>query len=173
MGQYYKPVSVEKKQFVYSHNYDNGLKLMEHSYIGNNFVEAVEGLLIEGGAWYKDKIVWAGDYADSETDEESENFYHIVGDNEIKPEHKPIDHKIYRYLVNYTLKQYVDLASIEEAKDSWTIHPLPLLTCDGNGRGGGDYRGDNPLVGTWARSSIAIEKHIPRGYKQISGNFKE
>ena len=23
--------------------------------------------------------------------------------------------------------------------DDWLVHPLPLLTCEGNGRGGGDY----------------------------------
>lgn len=172
MGQYYKPSSIEKKQHVYSHDYDNGLKLMEHSYVGNNFVNAVMGLLIEGGAWYKDRIVWAGDYADGENGEDSENLYHIVGENNIKPEVKELP-KAYRYLCNHTIKQFVDLDTITEAQDGWTIHPLPLLTCDGNGRGGGDYRGTNPLVGTWAKHSISIETVQPEGYAQISGNFIE
>ncbi len=41
MGQYYKPICLDnelKEQWVYSHDYDNGLKLMEHSYVSNNFV---------------------------------------------------------------------------------------------------------------------------------------
>lgn len=42
--------------------------------------------------------------------------------------------------------------------NGWTVHPLPLLTAEGNGRGGGDYHEQNPdieLVGTWARDSIS------------------
>ena len=66
MGQYWKPVSVEKREHVYSHRYGNGLKLMEHSYINNGFVKAVESLIAKGGAWYGDRIVWAGDYAEPE-----------------------------------------------------------------------------------------------------------
>ena len=50
-------------------------------------------------------------------------------------------------------------------KDTWTVHPLPLLTCDGNGRGGGDWHEENPdgtekenakLVGTWAYDHISV-----------------
>ena len=50
MGQYYKPTILKDRKvknksdivvWFYSHNYDNGLKLMEHSYKGNNFVNAV------------------------------------------------------------------------------------------------------------------------------------
>ena len=48
MGQYYMPTLISEDGTVrtlYSHAYDNGLKLMEHSYIGNNFVNAVLTLL--------------------------------------------------------------------------------------------------------------------------------
>ena len=44
MGQYYMPTLIAEDGTVstlYSHQYDNGLKLMEHSYIGNKFVNAV------------------------------------------------------------------------------------------------------------------------------------
>ena len=40
MGQYYMPTLIAEDGTVstlYSHQYDNGLKLMEHSYIGNRF----------------------------------------------------------------------------------------------------------------------------------------
>ena len=66
MGQYYRPVSLDTMEHLNSHDYGCGMKLMEHSWIGNNFVEAVELLLIEGARWDKHKIVWAGDYADNE-----------------------------------------------------------------------------------------------------------
>jgi len=51
-------------EYLYSHNFDNGLKLMESSYIGNNFMEVVERLLSPNGAWHWCRLVWAGDYMD-------------------------------------------------------------------------------------------------------------
>ena len=54
MGQYYKPCVLKKnyknvKQPVisglYSHEFGNGLKLMEHSWVGNNFVRAAMQLI--------------------------------------------------------------------------------------------------------------------------------
>ena len=70
MGQYYKPVNVDNMQWLLSHDYSTGLKLMEHSWIGNEFVGYVMTLMVKGGAWYKKRIVWAGDYYDQagETD---------------------------------------------------------------------------------------------------------
>jgi hypothetical protein len=66
MGQYYKPCLLTRtgktvKAWLYSHRYGNGLKIMEHSWITNGFVETVESLLIPGGPWYKQPIVWAGE----------------------------------------------------------------------------------------------------------------
>jgi len=177
MGQYYKAVNLDKKEWLYSHEYDNGLKLMEHSYIGNKFVQAVENLLIKGGAWYKNKIVWAGDYADGEEkDKEGENLYSIIGvdNNEIKPKSEELNEK-YKYLCNHTEKMYVDRTKIKEIKgwEGTKINPLPLLTCEGNGRGGGDFRGEDMKIGLWSRNSISIESEVPEGYKEINGNFKE
>jgi len=64
MGQYYKPICIDTKEYLNAHHYDNGLKLMEHSWIGNNFVCAVEGMLTPKGHWHNKHIVWAGDYMD-------------------------------------------------------------------------------------------------------------
>ena len=64
MGQYYEPVCLDKKQYLNSWNFGNGAKLIEHSWRGNNFVEAVVQLLSPGAPWYKKRLVWAGDYAD-------------------------------------------------------------------------------------------------------------
>jgi hypothetical protein len=54
------------------------------------------------------------------------------------------------------------------------IHPLPLLTCEGNGLGGGDFRGnERGIVGTWARDLISIESECPKGYQGLPFNLKE
>ena len=94
------------------------------------------------------------------------------------------------YVINRTKKQYYSRDDVKpfEVKfgdgtaDNWQINPLPLLTCEGNGRGGGDYRSDDcgSLVGTWARDLIEItadEKAIALikadGYTEIHPDFKE
>jgi hypothetical protein len=49
-----------------------------------------------------------------------------------------------------------------------------LLTAEGNGRGGGDYKGSNEhLVGTWARHVISVEKEIPDDYAEFICEFSE
>jgi hypothetical protein len=60
----------------------------------------------------------------------------------------------YTYIVNHTKKVYV--------KKTGDLHPLPILTAEGNGRGGGDYHGPNiDMVGTWARDVISMENEAP------------
>ena len=175
MGQYYKPISVEKKEYLLAHDYDNGLKLMEHSYLGNNFVNEVVALIQKGGAWYKDQIVWAGDYAEDETGTGTKENLYRIAETKLNPKSKQID---FRFLVNMNTKEFVDVKKIPNGGYDWQIHPLPLLTCEGNGQGGGDYYGDdnNKLVGKWARNRITVNKTRPkknRGYKEIIFDLKE
>jgi hypothetical protein len=48
--------------WLYSFKYGNGLKQMEHSYLGNNFVSAFEWLISPEGPHHKSQVVWTGDY---------------------------------------------------------------------------------------------------------------
>lgn len=172
MGQYYIAVNVEDMEHIQPHRYDNGAKLMEHSYIGNNFVEAVEFLLLEGARWHNKPIVWAGDYADPE-ENSGENLYDMVeGDGlQMLIEAIPED---YIYLVNYDKKEYVDKTKCESGEYDMVTHPLPLLAAEGNGRGGGDYDGEGmDYVGSWSRCRLGLVKEIPDGFIEILPNFKE
>ena len=185
MGQYFMPVSLTSdkqnvKSYVYSHHitsrykaYDGrmvtsgqGLKLMEHSYLKNKMMLCVEALLIEGGEWHKTPIVWAGDYSDHVRNEMN---YSDMCDSTDEGEHVARE---FRFIVNHTKKQFVDKKKVPNV-DGWQIHPLSLLTSSGNGRGGGDFRGDNDFVGTWAADVISVEKEIPADFKEIVPNFKE
>lgn len=185
MGQYYKPIILTRtgknvKAWMYSHDYKNGLKLMEHSWIGNEFVSTFESLIMPGGLGYKKPIVWAGDYADPEPEtvktpeDKGINLWDKAKDSKkIRPQEGQPP-ATFRFIVNHTKKEYVDKSKVKGQKmkwdstdHTWTIHPLPLLTCEGNGRGGGDYHGDCQLVGAWARNVLSIEKNAPEGYKEI------
>lgn len=96
MGQYYRPVNIDKMESLNSHDFGNELKLMEHSYIGNNFMQAVERLLSPDGPWHKCQFCWAGDYMDSGlfvpegTPEKSDegydiNLYTLTSENNVAP----------------------------------------------------------------------------------------
>lgn len=183
MGQYFIALNMDDMEHVSPYHYNNGAKLIEHSYINNNFVEAVEFLLIDDGInksrWSGKRIVWAGDYADAELD--GDILYNI--DVVTGKKEKGLDFLIesipvnYKYIVNHDKKLFVDKTNCPKygEKLEWQIHPLPLLTAEGNGRGGGDfYRLDsNDLVGSWARNRIAVMKEIPEGYVELKPNFIE
>lgn len=172
MGQYYKAVNLDNMEHVSPYVYNNGAKLMEHSWIGNDYVEAVEFLLIEGGRWHNQRLVWAGDYADKE-EKNGQNFYEMVEGDGLQMLIEAVPSN-YHYLVNYDKKEYVDKTKCPN-NNGWTVHPLPLLTAEGNGRGGGDYGGDdvNEYVGSWSRCRLGLVKEIPEGFTEIIPNFKE
>jgi hypothetical protein len=209
MGQYYKPIILkEDKQtpigFANSHDFGSGLKLMEHSWIENDFVGFIESLLTNGMPFHKTPIVWAGDYADEEpferipkevvnalvedgyeleeVEKNGANLYSIAFHS--APKLSPNTLKIVlpiaktKYIVNHDKKQFVDKTKVPQDADGWRIHPLPLLTVEGNLRGGGDYFSENgkEFVGSWARDIISIESKkadIPKDYVEIIPNFME
>jgi hypothetical protein len=182
MGQYYvaiilgnNPDGGEKEVVRYHlrpNGYGSGAKLCEHSFLQNKFVKTFEQLICPSGIFYKSRIVWAGDYADKE-ENLAKCLYETVEDKEYNQMLciKDDDNYNYcRYLVNHTKKQYVD-----KTKCISHIHPLPLLVCEGNKRGGGDYWGKNAdLCGTWARDIISVEIDKPSDeYTEFVCDFRD
>jgi hypothetical protein len=175
MGQYYYPIILDKDGkivvWMLAHDYVNGLKLMEHSFLGNNFVSTFEFGLSPEGIYHKSRVVWAGDYADNEPDQEK-NLYCICTEyNKIRPDEKTT--RKYRFVVNHTKKLFVDKTKIPKYSEGYTIHPLPLLTAEGNGRGGGDFRDGEPLVGSWARDVISVEETVPADFEELLFNLMD
>jgi len=175
MGQYYKPINLESGQWLYSHDYGNGLKLMEHSWIGNQFVGAVMKMMLPGGQWYKKPIVWCGDYYNEEGEEDYYDF--AADDKKIRPEESLAEEEQFNaILANHTTKEYVIYSKMPGDSEEWRINPLPLLTALGNGRGGGDYYDnlpDSDKVGIWAKHILSIEFEIPDGYTELKVAFRE
>ncbi len=183
MGQYYKPICLDNKQWLYTHDYGNGLKLMEHSWIGNDFVGYIMALMIKGGDWFRKRIVWAGDYYGTDDGKEVPYWNQAEDDSgegftKIQPTicmSKEMQAKA--KLVNHTKKLYVRYDEMPAGEGGWIVNPLPLLTACGNGRGGGDYRSDvdQDKVGIWAGDELSIEFAVPKSkwYKKLVVGFKE
>jgi hypothetical protein len=176
MGQYYHPIILEDdkktiKAYAYSHDYGNGLKLMEHSYLGNRFMLRIEREL-EGNP---QRLVWAGDYADTEGSDK--NLHCMADDSGKKLPPMDVSDNECRYIVNHDRREFIDKESIEGVEwggDIWKVHPLSLLTAEGNGRGGGDYNGSGSgSCGKWARDRISLEVEPPKDFEEVVFDFKE
>lgn len=168
MGQYYKAVLKDRKCRTWkSYNPTGSMKLTEHGYVNDYFVNYIKYLIFD----LPTRVVWAGDYADNEKGKE-DNLYFLA--KRQKPNHKEALAFVQdarprmKYLVNESKRLYVDYSKTKEGEDGDIYDPLPLLCAEGNGRGGGDYRGKNPdAIGTWARDFIYVTNKVPDGYKEI------
>jgi len=160
----------------------SGLKLIEHSWLENDFVNGV----LESIWGNPCNVAWVGDYAYDDSDfcqRYTKDTYETVwGDGQDERE-RPFDEvpAIHKdgYILNLDKGVYIDLkryASVAGFKPKWsdqtlTIHPLPILTCIGNGRGGGDYWGTNmDMVGTWAMDKIVFTEEWPCAFREIDYN---
>ncbi|HZK52999.1 MAG TPA: hypothetical protein VFC84_02165 [Desulfosporosinus sp.] len=174
MGQYYRVVNIDKREYLSPSDYHNLLKLMEHSYARNEFVDAVVNLLAK--EWKGDRIVWAGDYGDEGLFTPlgyEGNLYNYAQETFAKIENANIQStEKYSYICNEDTKIFVELKGLPKNDDDYVIHPLPLLTASGNGRGGGDYQGsDENLCGYWAADQLFVSNTVPEGYTEFNVHF--
>ncbi len=177
----------EREQVQGKGYYYTMAKLMEHSYVDNQFVDAITEELIKNGSA---QIAWVGDYADLPKEYKKYNPWKRNG-RIIKYTTPAAEHVLSgKYIVNLTKRQYINFDEYYKAnqwKETWTdsdgnkhesiwcIHPLPILTACGNGLGGGDYRGScMGIVGAWAFDEIKIVDRKPSSrYHQVNPTFVE
>ena len=158
-------------------------KLMEHAWWQNPFVNAFSEFLYKNPG----RVCWVGDYA---TEPNDFNFNLPVGI--VRPNYKkvwgnrvtyltcqPSDFTLDdKFLINYDTRQFIDLNEYKAKSvndDGWTIHPLPLLTAVGNGRGGGDFQDGVgiELIGTWAWHLLAFLDSLPKDFLKADIAFVE
>lgn len=178
MGQYYLALILDetgKITRMVMPGDGEGAKLMEHAYINTNIVSVVEHWLIH----HPQRVVWAGDYAQKEPNEDL-NLYHKAEEPEnlkLWDDEKKSHDPTHRFIVNHNKKLILKL---KDRGTSNQIHPLPLLTAEGNGEGCGDYYGKNEdQVGTWSRDLISVETddsvgaYRDKGYAPFKISFRE
>lgn len=175
MGQYYRVITEDSvinnhKRTVYNRDVDGEYtmaKLMEHSWWENPFVNTICTEIYQSPK----KVAWVGDYANEF------ELFDEVWDSEgvgVKENQTKLNGK---YLCNHTLGEYVDCNDYyaHALRDGWCVHPLPILTCIGNGGGGGDYysKADRDLVGRWNWHIVSVENSAPDGYEKLECCFVE
>ena len=157
MGQYYHPIIMGKRYgvqgWLYSHAYGEGLKLMEHSYLGNDFVNAVLRKIDHQPM----RIAWMGDYANEpypDVPEEAyqrkierakfmkiyESVYGGYGTAPTAPQIHPEPLEGFDspdrfdgwYLINHSANEYVDLGKFQKENgwvESWTNRDGQKVSC--------------------------------------------
>lgn len=179
MGQLYRVViKNEKGEITIFNRKVNGVyelaKLTEHSWWYNDFVGSLVNIIYQRPT----QVAWVGDYADADITIDNDELYNLAWiDNDGQSIHKHVLLLDNKYLVNHNKKVYLDCNKYKEKimdKDGWCLHPLPLLTAIGNGKGGGDYYGINQNdVGSWAYEKISVEDNPPVGYTEEVYEFNE
>ena len=198
-----KPMSEENLlASFYCHEYGQGLKITEHSFFGNPIVNAVIACVCSFG---KARVAWVGDYSDDITRKgKTYNLYSRNNDRlNIHPYQAPKMPEGLVYMINHTKKECVNLENYpktftaphfyiktknlsgrtfecieQKIENGDMLHPLPLLTCMGNGRGSGDYYDkywgieSADQVGRWAGDVISFSDKEPNdNYTEIEPFF--
>lgn len=183
MGQYYRVITERGlEQHVYDRSVEGEYtlaKLTEHGWFRNPFCEAIAEKLVDTPT----RVCWVGDYAERKECEDLGFDY-----DDVWPEDKHVGETVNRtsfrlssmkYLVNCDRKQVVNIKEYagRSSKDGWVLNPIAILTCLGNGRGGGDYHPNKKstpsYVGRWAMDRIYLTNEKPEGFSTIHPVFRE
>lgn len=149
MGAYY--MATINNTMYDTHSRGNGLKLMEHSYINNNYCNHIMNELKEN----PQPLVWLCDY--HEPDEQCK----FVWDDLEEDESETCNSEFTPIIINHSKGLYIDLAKLESDEDL-IIHPIPLLcNSEKHSMGGGDYHPEDSRRGTWCLDDISTADTLP------------
>ena len=175
MGAYYQAVIDKEKRYSTWESTNDGAKLMEHSYMFNDYVNGVLNMT-DGKSF---KLDWLCDYHEAEDAED----YTWSTTKECKKFHgKEYLGFAPGYILNHTKECYIDniqLISLyythnPSSYNGFYIHPLPILcNSDREAQGGGDFNKEDIRRGTWRNDDLQIlwdNSDISSDYKNITSD---
>jgi len=141
-------------------DYGSFRKLIQHGWIGDPFVGAVEQFLAT-----PTRLVWAGEYATLDTGPEHHtNLFLLARSAPRMPKLEP--GPVGRYVLNHDKQRYVDKSIVPADRDGDRMHPIVALTIEGCGFGFGDFR-YHPMIGCWARDRISVADTVPEHFGEL------
>jgi hypothetical protein len=160
MGQYFKLVNLDKKEFVSPYDIGGVAKLWE--WMANENECGVITLLLSG-RWAGDRVVLVGDYDKSNLYEIAEKKYKNISSyaKKLYEIYKPNGKKI--YAINKTTNEYIS-GSFKQVSIC-----LVMLLRKSSESGGGDIEKIYDTAGLWAKNKIVVqEKEPPKEYENIN-----
>ena len=172
MGQYHRLVVIKSSSgkilaSLHPHQLHEGAKLVEFSSGNSKMITAVEYLFMS--RYNNNRLVVCGDYSEGNLWKCAEE----IGNDTIKELPDLQDAKpIAIYCVNLDKKEYIRLSPLEKG----TLYPVFILCSNSNGKGGGDYDGNNMhMVGKWCgdriKFQIADSSKKYKRYKELKVKF--
>jgi hypothetical protein len=172
MGQYFKFICLLNEtflQFIEIFCHEGGSKFLEMAHVNNYYMLRMEKLLSQGGLWYKQRVVLAGEYAENEKNHEvnlhvltlsqsDTGYITDVTAQNINPnttrdkciEEFCTKENEFRYIINHDTSQYVD-----KQKCTTKIHPLAILLEEGYNN-----------CGEWSRQRLSVQNDIPENFSE-------
>ena len=153
MGAYYQ-AAIGKTRY----NGTGGLKLMEHRYLKNNYVNSVLNILENN----PQPLVWLCDYT-----EDNCEYTNLTWNNTEKVGLEETSKEPQRYILNHTKNLYIDRDELItkmsfKQEDNWYIHPIPILcNSEDESMGGGDLHNDELRRATWCGDLISVQTNKP------------
>ena len=147
MGAYYEATINKDRYSTWS--IKQGAKLMEHGYVGNDYVENVLSLLEKN----PQPLQWLCDYTEDGLTWENtveHEFTEDLWSYRLQPTY---------FILNHTKNLYIDIREFicGHSLRSFMIHPLVILcNSEKSAMGGGDYRKDESSRGSWKGDIIEI-----------------
>lgn len=173
MGQYFRFICLSNDtiiQFIDTFRHEGGCKLLEMFYLNNYYMLRMEKLLSTGGAWYKHRVVLAGDNAKREQNSDF-NLYNMTDIETVSKNINPVvtetecierycaEENEFRYIVNHDTKQYVDKQKCKK------IHPLAILLADGD-----TYFNES---GKWTKQRISVQNTLEENLEEYTFDESE
>jgi len=165
MGAYFQAALPARGVMYDTHAMNNGLKLMEHSYMGNDYVLGIMELLNNNAQ----QLVWLCDY--HKADKNCKYTWDEMDDLSVKLE-TTLESNNY-FIINHTKKVFIDMRKLDEEYNSigmeWKIHPLPILcNSDEQSMGGGDFHKEDSRRATWCMDEIEVALLVPTEFLDVS-----
>lgn len=190
MGQYFNAVFLKRNHklakepvigAIRPSDFNNLAKLMEHSYIGNYFVNAFMQLINEiDGTYFACPCAWIGDSSEPIN---NKNYFHLSKKfcKATKYDNRDLlnslENVYYKYVINFSKKEYIILPQLNRSE--LTINPLPMLLAYGIRTSSKNinfcYGISSKYIGRWAFNRIGCtndEKYI-QGLKELKLEIKK
>ena len=185
MGEYYKWVNIDKKEYINPHDFDKGAKLSETSNVDSPVLLALAELMQE--RWKDDRIIFLGD--EIETPERTDNeVLNVLYEQRKSKEGLGYDEEYVfeeyynisslcqkmkrysRYIVNVSKEVYIDTEKLplrkREDGTEYRVSPIPFLMAYGR------MAEEEENMGIWIGDIVRFEGKRPEGYTDVTGKYE-
>ena len=178
MIQSFRALLIDPRGRKKAYCFPSSTRLLEHASWGNEGVNRIANELVGK----PHRVAWIGDLSRYKPSLISRELYHYASMHSVPAMDINTTRSVNMwglYFVNHTKKLYMDCTDYfcntggeNGFGGLWVLHPLPMLTAIGNGRGEDDYVGPNmELVGSWAMDFVAFSIFAPAEYEKVNYAF--